>query len=140
MDTKSYDEQIQEILMEAIREVAIEDAMKKTEVIDDKDIKGYETKDNFYVEQDVSAILEDAKMERDARRDGLLKPEAGTRKFATVPVAAIIDYYNKTGIDIMDAETSRDRWEMAKFRMWIQHNHPEFMVRDPGKTKFITMK
>ena len=47
MDTKSYDEQIQEILMEAIREVAIEDAMKKTEVINDKDIKGYETKDNF---------------------------------------------------------------------------------------------
>lgn len=139
MDTKSYDEQIQEILMEAIREVAIEEATKKVEVIDDETVKGYETKDNFYVEQDVSDILADTKMERDARRDGLLKPEKGTRKFATVPVAAIIEYYNKTGIDIMDAEVSRDQWEMAKFRMWIQRTHPEFMVRDPGKTKFFTM-
>lgn len=137
---QTYDEQIQEILMQAIREVAIEDSMKEVEHVDDKTTKGWETKDSFYIEQDIQDILDDAKLERDARNDGLIKPEAGTRKFATVPIATIIDYYNKYGIDIMDAEVSRDQWEMAKFRMWIQKNHPELMVRDPGKTKYFSLK
>lgn len=136
----AYDEEIQAILAQAMREVMIEDLQKEVETVEDPSVKGWETKDSFYVEQDIQDILDDAKLERDARRDGLLKPEAGTRKFATVPIATVIDYYNKYGIDIMDAEVSRDQWEMAKFRMWIQRNHPELMVRDPGKTKYFSLK
>ena len=100
---QTYDEQIQEILMQAIREVAIEDAMKEVEFVNDSTTKGWETKDAYFISQDIQDILDDAKMERDARNDGLIKPEAGTRKFATVPIAAITDYYNRYGVDILVA-------------------------------------
>ena len=135
-----YDEEIQSILMQAMREVMIEDLQKEVETVSDPTVKGWETRDGYYIEQDIQDILDDAKMERDARNDGLIKPEAGTRKFATVPIATIIDYYNKFGVDIMDQDVSRDQWEMAKFRMWIQREHPELMVRDPGKTKYFSLK
>lgn len=135
-----YDEEIQSILMQAMREVMIEDLQKEVETVSDSTVKGWETRDSYYIEQDIQDILDDAKMERDARNDGLIKPEAGTRKFATVPIATIIDYYNKFGVDVMDQDVSRDQWEMAKFRMWIQKEHPELMVRDPGKTKYFSLK
>lgn len=136
------DPMVMEALMQAIKEVAEEEAMSEVstyEADENNGIGGWETDDNFALEQDINHILEETKRERDMRNDGLIKPENGTRKFATVPVAAIIDYYNKYGIDILDAETSQDQWEMAKFRLWIQKEHPQFMVRDPGKTKFHTV-
>lgn len=140
---EDYDAQMAELLQEAINEVVMEEAMKTESYYDSNEfngIGGFEDESNFYIEQDVSDIIEEAKRERDMRSDGLIKPEKGIRKFATVPVTAIIDYYNKYGVDIMDAETSRDQWEMAKFRMWIQNEHPQFMVREVGKTKFHTLK
>ena len=130
-------------LKQAIIEVAEEEARAEVtnyEAEETHGIKGWETDDSFALEQDITAILEETKRERDMRNDGLMKPEKGTRKFATVPVAAIIEYYNKYGVDILDAETSKDQWEMAKFRLWIQKEHPQFMVREPGKTKFHTLK
>ena len=138
-----YDEAIHQIFLEALAEVAAEEEQKTEHHFDAKEyngVKGGENENSFYIEQDIQAILDEAKLEREAREYGLIAPEKGTRKFATVPVAAIIDYKNKFGVDILDAETSRDQWEMAKFRMWIQREHPQLMVRDAGKTKFHTMK
>lgn len=126
-------------LIQAMQEVADEERMAEVSTYDEKEthgLKGWETDDAFSIEQDVEYIIDQARIERDMRDDGLIKPEKGVRKFATVPMAAIIDYYNKFGIDILDAETSRDQWEMAKFRLWIQKEHPYFMVREAGKTKF----
>lgn len=142
-EQSDYEAQMHAIFQEALIEVAKEEANQTEFYYDSNEfhgIGGFEDQDNFHIEQDVQAIIDEAKRERDMRSDGLIMPEKGSRKFATVPVAAIIDYYNKTGVDIMDAETSRDQWEMAKFRMWIQKEHPHFMVREVGKTKYHTMK
>ena len=135
------DETTMRLLKEAMVEVMQEEATATEVVMNDKEhgVTGYETSKDFHIEQDIQDILDDAKVERDARNDGLIPPEKGTRKFATVPIAAIVDYHNTYGIDIMDAEVSRDKWEMAKFRMWIQKTHPELMVRDANKTKFHTL-
>lgn len=138
-----FEESMKMLLHEAMTELAQEEEQRTEHNFDPNEfggIKGGENETNFYIEQDIQAILDDAKLEREAREYGLIEPEKGTRKFATVPMAAIIDYKNKFGVDILDAETSRDQWEMAKFRMWIQREHPQLMVRETGKTKFHTMK
>jgi len=129
---------IEELKNEAIEEILWEQEQeRKSGVTDVSDfgISGYETVDSFEVEQDISGILEEVRAERDMRNDGLMKAEKGTRKFATIPLTHIIEYLNKFGVDIMDAETSQDKWEMAKFRMWISNEHPYLMVRDKG-TRF----
>ena len=145
MDKHFDDDALQAIFKEAYNEV-IEEEKEKNKTHEavkfdsNKDgISGFETDDWFELEQDISGILEDVKRERDERADGLMKVEKGTRKFATVPMTHIIEYYNKYGIDILDADTSRDKWEMAKFRMWIQKEHPYLMVREAGKTRFHTV-
>jgi len=140
--SEDYHESMQALLQEAMNEVAMEEALATEQSFSKQEFNGlggHEDQNNFYIEQDIQAILDDAKLERDMRQDGLITPEAGTRKFATIPMAAIIDYFNRTGVDIMDAETSQSKEEMAKFRMWIQTTHPEFMVRERGKSKYHTM-
>jgi hypothetical protein len=101
-----------------------------TEVITDHNgISGFESDDKFEIVQNISDIVNEVKVERDMRQDGLIKPEKGTRKFATIPVSHIIEYHQKFGVDIMDEEVSRDKWEMAKFKLWIKRNHPYLLVR-----------
>jgi len=136
------DPMIKEALFQAMKEVMEEEenATSANFNLDEHGIKGFETEDSFAIEQDIKEILDDAQMERDMRNDGLIPPEKGTRKFATVPVGVMIEYANKFGVDIMGEEVARDKWEMSKFRMWIQNEYPALMVRDVGKTKFHDMK
>lgn len=142
MERQFKDDELQAIFQEAFNEVVAEEKLKNKDYeatkFDEKDygVSGFETDDSFLIEQDISGIIEDVKRERDERNDGLMKAEKGTRKFATIPLTHIIEYHNKTGVDIMDADVSRDKWEMAKFRMWIQNNHPYLMVREAGKTRY----
>lgn len=129
-----------ELFQEALQEVLYEEEQSRLSGVatfekEDLGVKGFETDNEFEVEQDISGILEEVKAERDMRSDGLMKAEKGTRKFATIPITHIIEYHNKYGIDIMDSEVSLDKWEMAKFRMWIQKEHPYLMVRETG-TRF----
>jgi len=135
---------LDELRTEALEELAVEEAQLRSQGVlnqfdaNDFGVSGYETQDNFSIEQDISGILEDVRIEREDRRDGLYKAEKGTRKFATVPMAVLLEYQLQKGVDIMDGEVSLDKWEMAKFRMWIQKTHPELMVREAGKTRFHT--
>ena len=129
---------IEELKQEAIEELQWEtDQEQQSGITDISDfgISGYETDDAFEVEQDISGILQEVREERDMRSDGMMKVEKGTRKFATIPLTHIIEYRNKYGVDILDADVSRDKWEMAKFRMWIQKDHSYLMVREAG-TRF----
>lgn len=102
-------------------------------------ITGFEDSENFVVQQDISGILEETKTEREMRSDGLMKVEKGIRKFGTIPMTTIIEYNLKYGVDILSAEVSRDKWEMAKFRMWVEKNYPMLMSREAGKTRFHTL-
>jgi len=126
---------LDELRQEAIAELEAEARAEKESGIynlSDHGVKAFETEDHFSVEQDISAILADVKEEREMRSEGLMKAEKGTRKFATIPLTHIIEYQNTKGIDIMDAETSQNKQEMAKFRMWIESEHPYLMVREKG--------
>lgn len=132
--------ELEALYQEAVEELVVEENQKKAvgiETYDQSDfgVTGFETDDAFKVIQDISGIVEDAQIERDMRSDGLMKVEKGVRKFATIPITHMVEYQNKFGVDIMDGEISRDPWEMSKFRMWIQKEHPYLMAREQG-TRF----
>jgi len=135
------DETLVKWKLEALQELVDEEANRRERDFDRNEfgISGFETDSAFKIEQDITEIVEDVKRERDMREDGLIKPEKGTRKFATIPVTHIIEYFNLTGVDIM-GEHAHDKWEMAKFTNWIRDHHPYLMVRDGKKTKYHTMK
>jgi len=97
-DSSVFDDpMIMQALNQAMQEVIEEESIGNNVFNKDTDgVSGYEDNDGFHLEQDIKEILDDAQMERDMRNDGLMVPEKGTRKFATVPVGVMIEYANKT--------------------------------------------